>query len=107
MTTVNTHGAAPKPTVLVVDDEEGIRETLRLVFERDFEVLTACTGMTALDIARERRVDVAFLDVCMPGLDGLETAARLRAIDEEIAVIFLTAVSDAATMRRAIDGGAF
>jgi DNA-binding response OmpR family regulator len=57
-------------TVLVVDDEAGIRESLRLILEPHYRVLTADTGEAALGILERERISVMTLDLRMPGWDG-------------------------------------
>ena len=80
-------------TVLVVDDDERIRQLLRLYLERDgHRVLEAIDGPTALDMAAGRRVDLVLLDVMLPGVDGLEVCRRLREAGD-VPIVLLTARS--------------
>ncbi|MFJ6137315.1 response regulator [Kitasatospora sp. NPDC092286] len=66
--------------VLVVDDSEAIRQLIRVNLELEgFEVVTAADGAECLEVVRRVKPDVVTLDVVMPRLDGLRTAARLRA----------------------------
>lgn len=66
--------------VLVVDDSEVIRQLIRVNLELEgFEVVTAADGAECLEVIRRVKPDVVTLDVVMPRLDGLRTAARLRA----------------------------
>ncbi|GHF45170.1 hypothetical protein GCM10018790_23690 [Kitasatospora xanthocidica] len=66
--------------VLVVDDNEVIRQLIRVNLELEgFEVVTAADGAECLEVIRRVKPDVVTLDVMMPRLDGLRTAARLRA----------------------------
>ncbi|MFJ8918866.1 MULTISPECIES: response regulator [unclassified Streptomyces] len=66
--------------VLVVDDNKVIRQLIRVNLELEgFEVVTAADGVECLDLVHEVRPDVITLDVVMPRLDGVQTAARLRA----------------------------
>ncbi|WP_346346185.1 response regulator [Streptomyces sp. SID5789] len=66
--------------VLVVDDNKVIRQLIRVNLELEgFEVVTAGDGVECLDVVHQVRPDVITLDVVMPRLDGLRTAARLRA----------------------------
>ena len=81
----------PRPVVLAIDDEAGVRESLQLILRDEFEVLEAPDGEAALAILTTRRVDVALLDVRMPGEPGSIVLPRILAIDESIPVILITA----------------
>ena len=78
--------------ILIVDDDPSVTSVLRrgLNYEA-FAVDVAASGEEALEIARERYPDLVILDVMMPGLDGLEVLTRLRAADEHLPVLMLTA----------------
>jgi signal transduction histidine kinase len=102
-----TSSLAPeKPVLLVVDDEEGPRASLKVVFKSEFEVLLAANGREALEIARERQIDVAILDILMHGMSGVDVLRELKAIDEGIEVIMLTAYETLETARQALRFGA-
>lgn len=78
--------------VLVVDDNKVIRQLIRVNLELEgFEVVTAADGVECLDLVHDVRPDVITLDVVMPRLDGIQTAARLRAdprtVDLPVAVV--------------------
>lgn len=74
------HGGAPRPRVLLVDDDATIREHLGPVLERSgLEVEEAADGESALQSIARRRPDVVILDVMMPGIDGREVLRRIRA----------------------------
>lgn len=78
-------------TILVVDDEERLRELLRgYLAQAGFGVLLAADGVQALDVARARRPDLLVLDLNLPGLDGLEVCRQLRAFSDAY-VLMLTA----------------
>lgn len=95
-----------KPTLLVVDDEEGPRTSLKVVFSRDFEVLLADNGRDAIRLAKETQIDVAILDILMEGMSGVEVLKELKHIDEGIEVIMLTAYETLDTARQALRLGA-
>ncbi|WP_338700543.1 response regulator [Streptomyces sp. Q6] len=79
--------------VLVVDDNKVIRQLIRVNLELEgFEVVTAADGAECLDVVHEVRPDVITLDVVMPRLDGLRTAARLRG-DEHTSDLPIVVVS--------------
>ncbi len=80
------------PQVLVVDDEPNIRELVQVALKfHGCAVSTAAGGMDALRQAQAIRPDLIVLDVVMPDLDGFEVCRRLRAMGNEVPVIFLTA----------------
>lgn len=80
------------PTILLVDDEPGVRESLRDALELEgFGVRTASDGLQALRAVGEHPVDALVLDVAMPFVDGLETCRRLRGAGNRIPILMLTA----------------
>ena len=82
----------PKRTVLVVDDEEYIRDLVRTALSfSGFEVAVAADGITALNDVQRLQPDLIILDVNMPGFDGFEVVRRLRDAGDPTPVIFLTA----------------
>ncbi len=95
-----------KPILLVVDDEEGPRASLKVVFHRDFEVHLASNGREAIRIAREHPIDIAILDILMQGMSGIEVLRELKEIDEGIEIIMLTAYETLETARQALRLGA-
>jgi signal transduction histidine kinase len=76
--------------VLVVDDEPGVRESLRAILQRDCEVLTASSGDEALAIVTREPVDLMTLDLKMPGLGGVPVLQRVKQIDPDIEVLIIT-----------------
>jgi len=80
------------PQVLVVDDEPNIRELVQVALKfHGCSVTTASSGREALRQAEATRPDLIVLDVMMPDMDGFEVCRRLRAVGNEVPVIFLTA----------------
>jgi len=96
----------PLPGLLIVDDEEGPRQSVRILFKKDFEVQVASEGRTALEMAQERAPAVAILDIMMPGMNGIEVLEGLKAIDPSIQIIMLTAYETLDTARQALRLGA-
>lgn len=96
--------------ILLIDDEPDIRAVAALSLERvgGFSLDSAASGEEGLERARAQRPDVVLLDVMMPGLDGLETLARLRAdpATAGIPVIFMTAKSQPAELDEYVAAGA-
>ena len=95
-----------KPTVLVVDDELSIRESFNLILSDHYRVLTAATGEAGIKYAADESVDLIYLDIRMPGLNGLETLRRIKEIKPEQEVIMVTAVNDLTKASEAIKSGA-
>lgn len=93
-------------TLLVVDDEEGSRQAIRLVFKGDYDVVMAESGEKAADIAKERTIDVAVVDICMKGMSGIELLHVLKRIDATTEVILITAYETLETARQALRCGA-
>ena len=98
--------ARAKPTLLVIDDEEGPRQSLRIVFKNDYQVLLASNGTEALDFARTNEIDVVVCDIMMFGMSGVEVLKELKTIDPSIEVVMLTAFETIETARQALRHGA-
>jgi two-component system nitrogen regulation response regulator NtrX len=97
-----------KPRILVVDDEPAIRDTMRMILEYDgYDVLLAGSGAEALAAAERDAPDLVFLDIKMPGLDGLEVLGRLRAMNDTTPVVIVSAHGSASTALEAGRLGAF
>ncbi len=93
--------------LLVADDEQKICRLLEAFFsERGFEVLLAHDGKTAIEYIRQQRPHLVFLDLHMPGLNGLEVLRETKALDATIKVIIITAIEDEETIRQARGLGA-
>lgn len=92
--------------LLVVDDEEGPRASLKIVFKNDFDVQLAANGKEALELAKSKSPAVAILDILMPGMSGVELLKELKALDEDMEVIMLTAYETLETARQALRFGA-
>ena len=98
----------PLPLALLVDDEAGILATLAGVLsDNGFEALTTASGVAAIDLYRERRPDIVFLDVWLPDRDGLETLQALRELDPDAAVVMISGHGTTTTAVRSIKMGAF
>jgi len=91
-----------KGTMLIVDDEEGPRQSLRVIFKDDYELLMANDGASAIEIAQKCKIDVAVCDIRMAGMSGIEVLERLKYVDPAIEVIMMTAFETTDTMRQAL-----
>ena len=97
-----------KGTVLVVDDEEIMREILETLLSREgYDVRLASSGTEGLELARSLPFDAAIVDIMMPGLDGIATLDELKRIDEDLAVIIITAYASVESAISAMKSGAF
>jgi two-component system response regulator PilR (NtrC family) len=100
--------ASRKGTLLVVDDEEIMREILETLLTREgYEVRVAGSGQEGLELARALPFDAAIVDIMMPGLDGFGTLDELKRIDEDLAVIIITAYASVESAITAMKSGAF
>ncbi|OGW53791.1 MAG: Fis family transcriptional regulator, partial [Nitrospirae bacterium RBG_13_43_8] len=80
-----------EPVVLVVDDEEGIRESLSGIFEDEgCIIVTATSGEEALDLLKEQNPDLVLLDIWLPGIDGIKTLEKIKALKPDIPVIMIS-----------------
>jgi len=97
-----------KARILVIDDEAAIRDTMRMILEYDgHEALVAGSGQEGLAIAEREAPDLVFLDIKMPGLDGIEVLSRLRNLNETLPVVIVSAHGTATTALEAGRLGAF
>jgi len=98
--------ATPAPkrrgTLLIVDDEDGPRQSLRVIFKDEYDLLMAEDGPTAIDLAQKHDIDVAVLDIRMAGMSGIEVLERLKYVKPEIEAIMMTAFETTDTIRQAL-----
>src|SRR2546430_4285121 len=96
-----------RPRILVVDDEMGPRESLRMILKPHYEIKTADSARGALDQLPEFRPDLVVLDIKMPEIDGLEVLRRIKRIDPTIEIVMITAYASLETVKLALSHGAF
>jgi len=89
-------------TLLVVDDEDGPRQSLRVIFKDEYDMLMAEDGPTAIALAQQHPIDVAVLDIRMAGMSGIEVLERLKYVNPSIEVIMMTAFETTDTIRQAL-----
>ncbi|MCX5826265.1 MAG: sigma-54 dependent transcriptional regulator [Deltaproteobacteria bacterium] len=100
--------AERKSRVLVADDEEEIRKILSNILEKEgFEVITASDGEQAMQKICSDIPDAVLLDVRMPGLNGMEVLKKIKAIDENLPVVLVTAYADTHQAVEAMKEGAY
>ena len=99
---------ARQGSILVIDDEEIMREVLDALLSREgYAVRLADSGPAGLELARSMPFDAAIVDVMMPGMDGIAVLDELKKLDEDLAVIMLTAFASVENAITAMKGGAF
>ena len=96
-----------KRRILIVDDEAGVRESLRMVLKDTYEPVAVASGAEALDALAAGPFDVVLLDIVMPGMDGLELLEEVRSRYARVPVIMLTATKTVKTAVGAMKLGAF
>jgi DNA-binding NtrC family response regulator len=101
-------GTSRNGTILVVDDEEIMRDILGTLLTREgYDVRTAASGSEGLEMARALPFDAAIVDIMMPGLDGIATLDELKRIDDDLAVVIITAYGSIESAISAMKAGAF
>lgn len=96
------------PSVLIIDDEESVAWTLRKACERQgYRVAVAPSAEDGLAQARRHPPDAVFLDVRLPGMDGLTALAKLKEVAPDAGVVVITAHGNLSTAVKAVEGGAF
>jgi len=98
--------AAPS-RILVVDDDLGPRESLRMLLKSSYDIRTAETGPAALAEVPRYRPDLVILDIKMPGMNGLDVLRRVKENDPSIEVVMITAYASLETVKQALTYGAF
>jgi len=98
----STPAAKRRGTLLIVDDEEGPRMSLKLIFKDNYDLLLADDGPTAIELAQQNDIDVAILDIRMAGMSGIEVLERLRFVRPNLEAIMITAFETTDTMRQAL-----
>jgi len=95
-------------TLLIVEDDDVIRKTLSEVFVRNgFKVFSSERGNEALAIIKKHKIDIVLLDLKLPDSNGLEILKKVRALDEDITVIVMTAYPEIKTAVSAMKCGAY
>jgi len=97
-----------KPRILVIDDESAIRDSLKMTLEYDgYDVMLAATGEEGVKLIEREAPDLVFLDIKMPGMDGLEVLQKLRHLVEVTPVVVISGHADINTAVEATKLGAF
>jgi len=96
-----------RPRVLIIDDEAGPRESVRVSLENLYECTAVDNGFDGVDLLDTFRPDLVILDIRMPRIDGIETLRRVREKDPDVEVVLLTAYGSLDTAQKAIRYGVF
>ena len=96
-----------RKTVLVVDDDEGMRDTLTAVLRQDYRVLRVATGEAALQVMQKEDVDLVMLDVQLPGIGGLDVLRILKENYPYVEVIVISAIRDLDAAIESMRNGAY
>src|SRR5512134_1790729 len=97
-----------KAQVLIVDDEEGIRESLSQIIEDDgYETVTASSGEDAIKTVQETLPDLVLLDIWMSGIDGIQTLQEIKAMHPDLPVIMISGHANIESAIKATKMGAY
>jgi DNA-binding NtrC family response regulator len=97
-----------KTLILVVDDKFSDRETLKTILEdKGYRVAAAKDGTEAIEMVKSKHYNIIFLDVILPGMDGVETFEHVKVIDPEVTVIMMTGYTEEDLVRKAVNEGAY
>src|SRR4029077_18402873 len=94
-------------TVLIVDDDEGMRDTLGAILKREYRVLKVMSGEAALPVLNRETVDLVLLDVRLPGISGFEVLRIVKENYRLVEVVMISAVNDIETAVQAMKHGAY
>ena len=96
-----------RATILVVDDELGVRESFKMVLKDNYNVLLAGTGNEAIELFGKNPTDLVLLDILLPDIDGLTLLERLKNGDPHVEIVMVTAVREIQSAVKAIKLGAY
>ena len=96
-----------RPTILVVDDEYGVRQSFNMVLKDEYTVLLSGTGEEAIDIFTKSPVDLILLDILLPDINGIDLLEKFKELDPNTEIIMVTAVKEIQTAVKAIKLGAY
>jgi DNA-binding NtrC family response regulator len=97
---------AQKGSILIVDDEVGPRESLRMILKPIYEIYTATNGDEALQVIQNENIDLVTLDLRMPGLSGIDVLREIKKVRADVEVIVITGYGTLTNAQEAIRYGA-
>jgi len=95
-----------KPKILICDDELGIRESLKLILEKDYDVSEVMNGQQCLECIKNNDFDLILMDIKMPKASGLEILKRIKSVNPKLKIIMVTGYKSVETAAEAIQAGA-
>jgi len=93
--------------MLVVDDEAPVVDLIREHFAERYDIATAISAHRAVELFEQQRPDIVFLDIILPGVDGVKLLTFLRRADPNVPVIVVTANTQTSLAAQALEAGAF
>ena len=97
--------------ILLTDDEQIVIDTLTLILNRNFQdevkIFTALSGAKALETVRSEKIDIIFMDIHMPGINGLETISLVKQLNPNVVIVILSAYDQFQYAQEAINLGAY
>lgn len=98
---------AQKAQILVVDDEQSMRESMHMLLKDHYEVHIAASGHDAIKVIKQQNIDLVLLDIRLPEIDGIEVLKIIKGLDDSIEVIMVTAVITVGKAVEALRNGAY
>ena len=96
-----------KPKILICDDEEGIRESLKLILENDYDLVFSCSGQECLEkLGKESNIGLILVDIKMPKQNGLEVTKEIKRLHPDAKVIIVTGYASPEIAQEALSAGA-
>jgi DNA-binding NtrC family response regulator len=100
-------GNMSKPKILICDDEEGVRESLKLILEQKFDCHLVTNGQECLDFIKENPdVRLAVMDIKMPKVDGINAVKQIKKINPKVKMMMVTGYRSVETAAEAVKAGA-
>ena len=96
-----------KPTILVVDDDEGVRESFRLALQNDYDLIFAVDAKSTLKVLKNQAFDLCLLDILLPDGSGIDLLRQIKRRDESLDVLMVTALTGVDTALEAMKLGAY
>ena len=94
--------------IMVIDDDPEILESFKKIFEKSgFQLFLAKNGVTALEEMKRKKYDIAFIDLYMPVMNGLETMTRLKESNPELIAVMISGFRNEQMLETAIKSGAY